>query len=165
MLSDYEVRELFSDKEFIGTILRLSSLLEMSLDCALAQYFVRDDRIQEGLDLILSEMTFSKKIEILAKLPIRRNIVSHKKAIVRLRRFRRIRNIAAHSWALSISETRKLLNNSEYKAILRDYPNGTKREFQSARDSLHRLLRTKEFLNSNLEKSLDPYILNFEKMF
>jgi len=95
MLSDYQVQELFSNKEFIGTILRLSSLLEISLDSVLAQYFIRNDRIRKGLNLIISEMPFGKIIEILAKLPLNIKFASHKRAILGFRSFPRIRKIAA----------------------------------------------------------------------
>jgi hypothetical protein len=141
-----KIKDLFVKKEFIGEVLRFTILLEFELDCLLAQYFIREDRIDDGLAMLISNLAFNAKIEVFAKLPVRKSVKSFPKAVTGLRRFRKIRNIAAHSFAISSSEVSNLLHGAEYKRMLAEYPEGLQEYFDETRRSLWRLRRVKEFL-------------------
>ena len=147
MSIEHKVRDLFSDSEFVGNVIRYSTFLEFDLDCVLCQYFIREDRIDDGLDLLLSEFTFGRKIGLLTNLPIRKSLISYQRSISGLRRFQRIRNLVAHDWTINISKVRKLLECKQYDDLLIDYPDGMKRAFRVTRRALCRLIRVKEFKN------------------
>ena len=72
-----------------------------------------------------------------------------------MRRFRKIRNIAAHNWTVSVSDVEKLLGGVEYRKMLLDYPNGLREDFNETRKCLSRLTRVKEFLGMNGKRTVD----------
>lgn len=160
-----KVKELLSDRNFIGDVIRFTALLEFELDCLLAQYFLREDRIEEGMAFMISNLNFSSKVETLAKLQVRKSVGSFPRAVSGLRRFRKIRNIAAHSWTMSFSEARNLLGGVEYQKMLLDYPNGLYKEFNETRKCLWRLARVKEFLGPSGKKTVDSGMLSVMKVF
>jgi hypothetical protein len=69
-----EVRDLFSDHEFIGHVLRFSSLVEFDLDVLLVVYFTRSDRAEHFLESVLAHLTFDRKIRVLGGLPLRKSL-------------------------------------------------------------------------------------------
>lgn len=162
---DRKVKDLFSDSNFIGDVLRFTALLEFELDCLLAQYFLREDRVEDGMTFLISNLNFNSKVETLAKLKIRKSIESFPRAIAGLRRFRKIRNIAAHSWTVSFSDARNLLGGVEYQKMLLDYPKGLSKEFNETRKCLWRLARVKEFLGANGKRTVDSGMISVMKAF
>jgi hypothetical protein len=157
--TERKVKDLFSNHEFVGDVVRYTALLEFELDCLLAQYFLREDRIDEGMSLLISNLNFGSKVEILAKLPVRESVRSFHRAVTGSRRFRRIRNIAAHRWTMSFSEVKDLLNGVEYKLMLVDYPVGLRKDFNGTRSCLSRLSRVKEFLSVDGKKTVDSGLI------
>ncbi len=163
--NERKVKDLFSDSNFIGDVLRFTALLEFELDCLLAQYFLREDRIEDGLTFLISSLNFNSKVETLAKLRIRKSIDSFPRAIAGLRRFRKIRNIAAHNWTVSFSDVRNIMGGVEYQKMLLDYPIGLKKEFYETRKCLWRLARVKEFLDVNGKRTVDSGMISLDKYF
>lgn len=127
--TERKLKDLFSNRDFIGDVIRYTALLEFDADCLLAQYFLREDRIDEGISLLIGNLNFNAKVETLAKLPVRKSVTSFTRAVAGLRRFRRIRNIAAHNWAVPSSEVKNLFNGAEYKKMLVDYPGSLREDF------------------------------------
>ncbi len=155
MLTESKVKSLFSNRDFVGAVIRYTALLEFELDGLLAQYFLREDRIEGGISLLIPHLRFDDKVGILAKLPIRKPLTSFTRAVVGLRRFQRIRNIAAHSWTISSAQIKRLLSGAEYRRMLEDYPAGLDQEFMSTRDSLERLSRVKDLLGPGGKRTVD----------
>jgi hypothetical protein len=159
MKTESEIWHLFSDRKFIGSILRHTTLLEFELNGLLAQYFIRSDRYEEAMELLLPELSFGRKIDLFKRLPIRKSLKSYQTAISGLRRFQRIRNIVAHTPHISRSRSKEFTKDGNYKRILHDYPEGTLDEFRNTSRSLTRLLRVKEFINPNTEEVLEPMMI------
>lgn len=159
-----KVQNLFSNRDFVGDVIKFTALLEFELDCLLAQYFLREDRIEDGMVFLISNLTFNNKVETLAKLQIRKSVESFPRAISGLRRFRKIRNIAAHSWIISLSDAKNLLGGIEYQRMLLDYPDGLSKEFDETRKCLWRLARVKEFLGVNGKKTVDSSVISVMKI-
>jgi hypothetical protein len=160
----HELKKLFYEKEFIGEVLRSSTLLEADLDVLLCHFFCRKTRLKEALGKVMPEVSFNAKIEMLAALPIRKKTKSYSAAIGRLRAFRRLRNLVAHQWTTSASEIEKLCINQSIASMLDGYPDVMKAEFHACRRALSRLLRTREF---RLEDgtSIDAFTLLIDKIF
>ena len=154
MNNPQEIRSLFSTNEFVGTVLRFTTVLETNVDFLLTQYFIRDDRIEAGMSLLLSDFAFSRKVELLASLPIRNGLKSRNSAVTGLRHFRRIRNIVAHNWTISQSEVSRLLQVEGLNKMLLEYPDEMWKSFRKTRDSLNRLINTKDFANPHVPKDV-----------
>jgi hypothetical protein len=157
--TERRVQDLFSDNESIGDVVRFTALLDFELDCLLAQYFVREDRINEGMSLLIANLNFGGKVETLARLPVRKSVASFQRAVTGLRRFRRVRNTAAHRWTISLPEVRGLLNGVEYKKMLVDYPVGLREDFNETRKCLWRLSRVREFLGVDGKRTVNAGML------
>lgn len=71
MITDSELAQLFASPAFVGTVLRYGSFLDYDLDCLLTVYFARPDRLNEALDLLIPELAFGRKIDVLRKLPLK----------------------------------------------------------------------------------------------
>lgn len=156
MSTESRVKSLFSNRDFVGVVIRYTALLEFELDGLLAQYFLREDRIEVGISLLIRHLSFGDKVGTLAKLPIRKPLVSFRRAVVGLRRFQRIRNTAAHSWTISSAEVKRLLSGAEYnRRMLEDYPAGLDQEFMSTRDALERLSRVKDLRGPGGKRTVD----------
>ena len=164
MKTPHELKRLFYEKEFIGEVLRSSTLLESELDVLLCHFFCRKIRVKDALDKLMPEVSFNTKIELLAALPIRKKTKSYSVAIGRLRAFRRLRNLVAHQWTTTALEVEKLCKNQEIAKMLDGYPDAMKDEFRNCRQALCRLVRTREF---RLEDgtSIDSFTLSFDKIF
>lgn len=154
MKAPHELKPLFYNKEFIGDVLRCSTLLESELDVLLCLFYCRKARIRDALETLLPELNFHAKIEILSAMPIRKRMKSYTVAVGGLRAFRRLRNIVAHQWTTSTVVIEKLCKNKEIGAMLHGYPAVMSLKFADCRRALWRLMRTREF---RLEdgKSLD----------
>lgn len=155
-LTERKVRSLFSNRSFVGDVIRYAALLEFDVDSLLAQYFLREGRIEDGMSLLIRNLTFSEKVETLAKLPVRASVISFARAVSGLRRFRRIRNLAAHNWTISSQEAKKLMDGVEYRRMLVDYPAGLRGDFDATRNYLERLSRVKALLGSGGKRTVDP---------
>jgi hypothetical protein len=167
MKTPHELKRLFYDKEFIGAVLRCSTLLEADLDVLLCLFYCRKARVKDALEKLMPELSFHAKIEMLTAIPIRKNTRSYTVAIGRLRAFRRVRNIVSHQWTTSTVEVEKLCKNGEIAAILDGYPEVMESEFANCRRALGRLAQTREF---RLEdgKHFDAYArwsLTIDKVF
>src|SRR5664279_4125864 len=71
MLSDRQLTHLFGNPVFVGTILQYTSMLEYDIDCLLALYISRPDRVDFVLDVVLPELTFNRKLEVFKQLPLK----------------------------------------------------------------------------------------------
>ena len=109
---EYRIKKLFSDKEFVGNVLQWSTRLEFWLECVLVQYFCRADRQRLSLEELLPEVTFSRKIELLSRLRIRKRVSSHRAAVRGLRRFRRVR-----TWSPTIGFCLYLRSRTSYRML------------------------------------------------
>ena len=157
MRSDREIWYLFSDSSFVGDVLRKTTQLEFDLDAVLTQYFIRSDRFEAAMELLLPELTFGRKIDLLTHLPLRKSLLSYGRAIEGLRKFQRIRNIVAHSPHVSFSTAKKLARDGNYKRLLHDYPEGLLAEFGQTARSLIRLLRVREFQDPSSGDVVDHF--------
>ena len=144
-----EMKSLFTDKAFVGDVLRTTTLIEVALDCTLAYYYARADRIEPAVDSLLSEIPFGKKIDILAALPLRTTLKSRNASVASLRRLRRIRNHIAHNWRIDSEELNTLLKDQNIAHILSGYPKSLFDELQRTRAHLQILMRTREFQDRN----------------
>jgi len=144
MITDSELAALFASPAFVGTVLRFGSFLDYDLDCLIAIYFARGDRLNTALDLLLPELTFGRKIELLRKLPLR-HAKSHRDAIASLKAFQKLRNLAAHSWTVSRAKARELLSDQAIRALFVTYPVSLETGFRLTRRRLTRLRQSKAF--------------------
>jgi hypothetical protein len=159
-----KIKKLFSNPDFVGNVIRYTALLEFEVDCLLAQYFLRVDRIDEGISLLIEDLRFGAKVDTLAELPVRKSVASFGRAIAGLRRFGRVRNLAAHSWTVSSREVKKLLGGTEYKRMLMDYPGSLCEEFIATRTAVERLSRVGEFLGAGGRKIVDSGMRAIERI-
>ena len=60
MKSDREIWELFCNRTFVGDVLRYSALLEFELNAVIAQYFIRSDRYEDAVQILLPELSFGR---------------------------------------------------------------------------------------------------------
>jgi hypothetical protein len=144
-------RKLFKSFEFRGKVLSYASSLDNYLGRALTQYFIRDDKYSEGLRLI-SSLNFDKKIQIFEHVPIRKK-ENHKKAVLGLRVFQRVRNIAAHSHFVFAKDLQNLLRDRRALIALSNYPNNMDALFVQTQISIVELMQTKAFQNKMLKNS------------
>jgi hypothetical protein len=143
MLTEEQIWRLFSKPEFVGAVLRLAALLEYDLDSLLCAYFIRPDRLESALELLFADVTVGRKLEMLRKLPVPKQLTSYRKAVAGLSRFQRIRNIAAHQWSVPRRTVHMLLEDRGFRDLLARYPEGLQEDFRATRASIWRLRRTK----------------------
>lgn len=155
MKSYLAIWELFFNAEFVGNVLRFSTLLEFELNALIAQYYVRSDRYEFAIEELLSELSFGKKIDILSNLPIRKSLSSYRQGVSGLRRFQKIRNVIAHNPSVSKSKAKLLSTDGNFKRMLQEYPEGMQLEYRLTLRSLSRLIRTREFRNPHSNKVVD----------
>jgi hypothetical protein len=144
MITDSELARLFASPPFVGTVLRYGSFLDYDLDCLLAIYFARGDRLNDALDLLIPELTFGRKIDVLRRLPLK-HTKAHGDALAALRAFQKIRNLAAHSWTVSRAKCRDLLSDPSVRGLFVDYPTSLEAGFKLTRRRLVRLRQSKAF--------------------
>jgi hypothetical protein len=145
MKSPHELKSLFYEPGFIGEVLRYATLLECELDTLLSLYFCRKERVKIALERLMPELSLHAKIEMLSAIPIRKTTRSYATAISRLRAFRRLRNLVAHQWTVSVTEIEALCKNNDIAAMLHGYPASMNKEFRSCRHAVERLTQTREF--------------------
>ena len=141
---------MFNNHEFRGKVLSYASSPDNYLERALTQYSIRDDKYPEGLQII-SSLNFDRKIQIFEHLPIRKK-GNHKKAVLGLRAFQKIRNIAAHSQF--VKDIHHLLHDRRAMVALSNYPNNMDALLAQTEISLLKLMQTKAFFNKNAKKQL-----------
>jgi hypothetical protein len=143
-MSEQSLARLFSQPAFAGNLLRCAAFLEDELDILLTVYFIRSERTDAAQDLLLRELTFGRKIELLRKLPLGTS-TSKKTALEALRTFQRLRNVAAHHSLIFVEKTRELLKDQGVRALFANYPTSFEKAFHAGRRSLVRLRKTKAF--------------------
>jgi hypothetical protein len=144
MLSDRQLTHLFGNPVFVGTILQYTSMLEYDIDCLLALYISRPDRVDFVLDVVLPELTFNRKLEVFKQLPLK-HTKAHGATIVALRGFQRVRNVAAHRWTVSVTTLRQLLQDQHVRPLFTDFPKSLHANFSLTRRRLTRLRGSKAF--------------------
>jgi hypothetical protein len=162
MKSEREIWKLLSNRTFIGDVLRYFTSLEFELNAVIAQYFIRSDRYEDAMEVLLPELSLGRKLELLTRLPIRKSLLSYQRAISGLRRFQRVRNIVAHNPHISFSKAKSLSNDGNYRQILHEYPKGMQEEFKLTRRSLSRLLRVREFRNPQSNEVINTWTIWFK---
>ena len=78
-----------------------------------------------------------------------------------LKVFQKIRNIVAHSSYVTTAEVAKLLENSQIKTAMSDYPKNLEALYIMTQVSLVKLRETRAFHNQNAKKRISD--LYFEK--
>lgn len=143
MNTEHIVVEAFRKPAFRGAILRYTTLLEFSLEATLALYILRPERLQEGRDLLIADLQFGRKIDLLQKLSIP-STKSKSAALDGLRAFQRLRNLASHRAHVTRADARELLKNTTVTAMFADSAL-FESTFRRTRNALERIQRTRAF--------------------
>jgi glycyl-tRNA synthetase beta subunit len=129
MLTERQLTKLFGNPVFVGTVLRYATMLEYDMDCLLALYLSRPERVDFVLDSVL---------------PLK-HTKAHGDAIGALRGFQRVRNVAAHRWTVSVATSRDLLKDQNVRPLFADFPKSLLAAFSVTKSRLTRLRSSKAF--------------------
>jgi hypothetical protein len=163
MRTPREARDLFSDHEFIGHVLRFSSLVEFDLDILLTVYFTRSDRAEHFLESVLPHLTFDRKIRLLANLPLRKSLKTVSRVIPDLRHLQKLRNTVAHSAVVSPRRLAEMCKDAEIAELVFKYPASLQRLTARIRRDFLYLAKLKEFRHDSDASTPDAVMFGFLK--
>lgn len=135
-----ELGKLLMSDEVAGRIIRDVAELEWGLDLMLTRYFTAQERFAEFSEIILARFSFQQKIDVLNKMTFPARMKSQPNAVKSLNKFKKLRNILAHSAYISDEELDSIYSDNEIMAILSDYPGTYLKEFRSNKNRLNRLM-------------------------
>jgi len=78
---------------------------------------------------------------------------------------RRLRNLVAHHWTLSLLEVKRLLREPEFTPLLAGYPAAMEADFRRTARLLGRLIAAREFRNPHPQRHLDVASIQIDKVF
>lgn len=135
-----ELGKLLMSDEVAGRIIRDVAELEWGLDLMLTGYFTAQERFTEFSEIILARFSFQQKIDVLNKMTFPARMKSQPNAVKSLNKFKKLRNILAHSAYISDEELDSIYSDNEIMAILSDYPGTYLKEFRANKNRLNRLM-------------------------
>jgi hypothetical protein len=135
-----ELGKLLMSDEVAGRIIRDVAELEWGLDLMLTRYFTAQERFTEFSEIILARFSFQQKIDVLNKMTFPARMKSQPNAVKSLNKFKKLRNILAHSAYISDEELDSIYSDNEIMAILSDYPGTYLKEFRANKNRLNRLM-------------------------
>ena len=135
-----ELGKLLMSDEVAGRIIRDVAELEWGLDLMLTRYFTAQERFAEFSEIILARFSFQQKIDVLNKMTFPVRMKSQPNAVTSLNKFKKLRNILAHSAYISDEELDSIYSDNEIMAILSDYPGTYLKEFRANNNRLNRLM-------------------------
>lgn len=136
-----ELGKLLMSDEVAGRIIRDVAELEWGLDLMLTRYFTAQERFAEFSEIILARFSFQQKIDVLLnKMTFPARMKSQPNAVKSLNKFKKLRNILAHSAYISDEELDSIYSDNEIMAILSDYPGTYLKKFRANNNRLNRLM-------------------------
>ena len=136
------LHELLSSDEVAGSIIRDIARLEWELDLILTRYFTAQERLHEFMEIIISRFNFIQKIDILRKMELPAKMVSRERSVASLEKFRKLRNILAHSSLVTDEHIKEVQSDNELRRILSDYPKSYNAELGLTKVRLNKLFQS-----------------------
>lgn len=126
------------DPEKKGNIISLAALVEVEITKFLTRYFATPNRTKDFQEVIEYNLTFHAKIETLKKVVPKLDAIesNHKPHFEFLRGLKKLRNIAAHSYGVSLEDAPKLSSDAEISHLVADFPNNLWQRVRALRDYL-----------------------------
>ena len=137
-----ELKILLMSDEVVGRIIRDVAEIEWELDLMLTRYFTAQERFNEFSDLILARFSFQQKIDLLNKMSFPARMKSQPNAVKSLNKFKKLRNILAHSPYISDEELNTIYTDNEIMSIISSYPDSYLKELRANKNRINRLIHS-----------------------
>lgn len=126
------------DPEKKGNVISIAALAEEEITKFFNRYLAAENRVEDFQEVIENNLTFHAKIEALRKMVPKLDPTesSYKPHFEFLRALKKLRNTAAHSYAVSIDEASRLSSDAEVSHLVADFPNNLWKRVTALRDYL-----------------------------
>lgn len=161
------IERLLNSDEVAGRIVKDVAIFDMYLGVLIGIYFAPSSRYHIFQRILGQRMTFSHKVEALAKISFRRRYRSLL-VIPQLRRFNRLRNLVAHKHFIGHWDIQELTSDHELMPILLAFPGAHRREVKLVLHRLRLLSSLAEFAHGpsiddeQIEKNLEKLRIDIQ---
>lgn len=141
-MTEAEIRRCLADDHVAGRIIRDCAQLEWELGLLICRYYTAQERFYEFMTQFVDRLSFVEKIDVLRKMSLPEPMKSQRNAVRSLEKFRKLRNLLAHSAFVDSEQATRLASDNELVVILQDFPKNYRREVHHTKNRLNRLMHS-----------------------